>query len=59
MSYDCLRAIAIELNFGETLNEAMQDLNIIDGKDVYFDVCVRFKDGTEIFDNGKRIYTSS
>lgn len=58
LSYDCLRAIAIELNFGETLNEAMQDLNIIDSEDVYFDVCVRFKDGTEIFDNNKRIYTN-
>lgn len=58
LSYDCLRAIAIELNFGETLNDAMQDLNIIDSEDVYFDVCVRFKDGTEIFDNNKRIYTN-
>lgn len=58
LSYDCLRAIAIELNFGETLNEAMQDLNIIDNESVYFDVCVRFKDGTEIFESGKRIYTS-
>lgn len=57
LSYDCLRAIAIELNFGETLNEAMQDLNITNDENVYFDVCVRFKDGTEVSDTFKSIET--
>ena len=57
LSYDCLRAIAIELNFGETLNEAMQDLNITNDENVYFDVCVRFKDGTEVSDTFKNIDT--
>ena len=57
LSYDCLRAIAIELNFGETLNEAMQDLNITYDENVYFDVCVKFKDGTKVSDTFRRIET--
>lgn len=46
LPYDCLRAIAFELNQGYSLKETMTDLNIIRVGRVYYDVKVYLKDGT-------------
>lgn len=45
VTYDFLRAISFELNQGYSLAETMQDLNISDDKDGYFDFEVVFENG--------------
>lgn len=47
ITYDCLRAIAFELNNGYTLEETIADLNISRDKYLRFNIVVRFDDGTE------------
>lgn len=46
LTYDCLRAIAFELNQGFPLSETMADLNITRDHEVTLDVIVEFTDGT-------------
>ena len=46
LNYDCLRAIAFELNQGETFESAIKDLNIINNTYETYDVSLHFKDGT-------------
>ena len=46
LPYDCLRAIAFELNQGYSLKEALADLNITRTDVMYFDVELYLKDGT-------------
>lgn len=48
MSYDCLRAIAFELNHGYSLKETLNDLNITKMNTPKYTVSVIFNDGTSI-----------
>jgi hypothetical protein len=48
LSYDCLRAIAFELNLGSSLDDALEDLNIIDSEKRDYDVVIEFSDGVKI-----------
>lgn len=45
ITYDYLRAIAFELNMGYSLEETLNDLNIMRTKDINFDVIFRFTNG--------------
>lgn len=46
LNYDCLRAIAYELNTGEPFENAIKDLNIINMNSERYNVFLYFKDGT-------------
>ena len=45
LNYDCLRAIAYELNHGIEFKEAIKDLNIINVNDIKYIITVYLKDG--------------
>ena len=45
LNYDCLRAIAYELNHGIEFKEAIKDLNIINVNDISYIATVYLKDG--------------
>ena len=47
LNYDCLRAIAFELNFGEPFEIAIKDLNIINLNSVIYEVILHLEDGSE------------
>lgn len=60
LNYDCLRAIAFELNMGYTFADTASDLNIVNVERVYYTLILYFKDGTsykrtdvslDLFDN--------
>lgn len=46
ITYDCLRAIAFELNNGYTLKETLGDLNILKTNAPYYNIIITFMDGT-------------
>lgn len=46
LNYDCLRAIAFELNMGSSFAEAANDLNIVNIERTYYTLMLYFKDGT-------------
>lgn len=46
LNYDCLQAIATELNEGETLASALEDLNIINSEELEKELTIKFKDGS-------------
>lgn len=46
LNYDCLRAIAFELNMGVSFAEAAADLNIVNVERVYYDLILYCKDGS-------------
>lgn len=48
LNYDCLRAIAFELNCGETFSEAIADLNIIREQGDYFTIILQFDNGEQL-----------
>ena len=48
LNYDCLRAISFELNKGESFNDALQDLNILNLKEEAYDLTIYFKDGKRL-----------
>ena len=48
LNYDCLRAIATELSFGENFESAIADLNIINVSNEYYDITVVFNDGSKL-----------
>ncbi len=50
LNYDCLRAIAFELNQGTSFADAIYDLNIMTTEDEQYTVYL-------YFDNGKRLHT--
>jgi len=52
LNYDCLRAIAFEINNGESFSSAIQDLNIINLMQEQYDLVMHFKDGTSMAVNG-------
>lgn len=45
INYDCLRAIAFELNTGTGFADAIKDLNIINIEDEYYDVMIKWENG--------------
>lgn len=55
ITYDCLRAIAFELNLGYSLEETLEDLNISRDDSARFDIVVELNDGTEIIEYGMSI----
>lgn len=46
LNYDCLRAIAFELNHGLTFADAIKDLNIVNTEREWYRLIVEFHDGT-------------
>lgn len=46
LNYDCLRAIAFEINNGDCFSEAISDLNIVNTDEELFSIVVLFKDGS-------------
>ena len=54
LNYDCLRAIAYELQNGEKFEEAINDLNILNLSDQSYDIILHFTDGTTAYRNGHR-----
>lgn len=51
LTYDCLRAIAFELNMGEDLNEALKILNISGSRNTYCLIEIELEDGSVFHDN--------
>jgi len=52
LNYDCLRAIAFELNLGTSFEDAIKDLNIIRDDDyTYYRVLLKYSDGTTLTNN--------
>lgn len=51
LNYDCLRAIAYELNNGERFEDAIADLNILNMQRQSFSVIIRFKNGKQFVAN--------
>lgn len=47
LNYDCLRAIAFELNFGEPFEVTIKDLNIINLNSVIYEATLHLEDGSE------------
>ena len=45
LNYDCLRAIAFELNLGNKFEDIMQDLNIINCEEKRYEIMAYFKNG--------------
>lgn len=45
LNYDCLRAIAFELNCGTSFSEAIKDLNIINMRAQVYDIILTMEDG--------------
>lgn len=45
LNYDCLRAIAFELNHGLPFSDAIKDLNIINTEDETYALMLKFEDG--------------
>lgn len=60
LNYDCLRAIAFEINNGNSFKEAISDLNIINtSRDSKFNVVLRYKNGMLIHSHNESIDLSS
>lgn len=53
LNYDCLRAIAFELNMGYTFKEAIEDLNILQLNYTLYSLEVGLDDGTVLRDSAR------
>ena len=49
LNYDCLRAIAFEINNGESFQSAVGDLNIINLATECYDITMHFKNGSPMY----------
>lgn len=49
LNYDCLRAIAFEINNGESFQDSVRDLNIINLSEDYYDFTLHFKNGSPMY----------
>ena len=49
INYDCLRAIAFEINSGESFKEAMKDLNIMDTEKVEYNCVLHYTNGERLY----------
>lgn len=66
LNYDCLRAIAHELNDGESFKDAIKDLNIVNTETHYYIATIVMDDGSsdtdtfsnDLFDEKSRVSTS-
>ncbi len=50
LNYDCLRAIATELNTGDTFKDAIADLNILNIERSEYEITIQLQDGTILKD---------
>ena len=48
LNYDCLRAIAFELNLGASFEDSLSDLNIINIENIQYDFYVKLENGIEL-----------
>lgn len=48
LNYDCLRAIAFELQCGDSFEKAIQDLNIINTRDEVYNITLHFSGGVNM-----------
>lgn len=55
LNYDCLRAIAFEVNSGESFRSAIKDLNIINLAQENYDISICFKNGAPMSVRNKNI----
>lgn len=55
LNYDCLRAIATELNMGESFSDAISDLNIIKNDGEYYDIIFTFANGDKMSIKGMKL----
>lgn len=55
LNYDCLRAIAFEINNGESFQGAVSDLNIINLSQEYYDIIMYFKNGSPMCFKNKQV----
>lgn len=55
LNYDCLRAIAFEVNSGESFRSAIKDLNIINLAQENYDISICFKNGAPMFVKNRNI----
>lgn len=46
LNYDCLRSIAFEINHGESFEDAIKDLNIVNAETPRYQISIVYKDGT-------------
>lgn len=55
LNYDCLRAIAFEINNGESFQDAVGNLNIINLEPECYDIAIYFKNGSPMHIHNRRI----
>lgn len=55
LNYDCLRAIAFEMNMGYSLSDAVKDLNIVHTRTERYNITAIFKNGAQAKVNGMRL----
>lgn len=55
INYDCLRAIAFELNSGLSFEDAIKDLNIVNIEEYYYDLTLHFDDGSVLVSKERSI----
>jgi len=55
LNYDCLRAIAFEVNNGESFHSAIEDLNIINLSQERYDLSIYFKNGSPMYVRDRNI----
>ena len=55
LNYDCLRAIAFEINNGESFHSAIGDLNIINLSQERYNLAVYFKNGAPMYANNRNM----
>ena len=48
LNYDCLRAIVFELNNGEKFKAAIKDLNIVNVKNIRYNLALHYSDGSTL-----------
>ena len=55
LNYDCLRAIAFELNTGSSFAAAIDDLNIVNVEEEYYSIVLHYSDGTILYNANYRM----
>ena len=55
LNYDCLRAIAFEINNGEHFEDAIRDLNIINNNDERYDITIYFENGETLVSRNENL----
>lgn len=55
LNYDCLRAIAFEVNNGESFHSAIRDLNIINLSQERYNITIYFQNGSPMYARNRNI----